>query len=126
MAVVVKVANGEAVELADTWAFEAANNPDPYLIHSHPYDLEAGPDGMLWVTEAGGNGLIKVDPDSGKIELIAVFDGVISPIPNASRGRCPTPPACPRPLRKRRPSPAPPSLPFSAECDTIPFHKEEP
>jgi hypothetical protein len=45
MGVVVQVADGEATEVADTWAFEVDNNPDPNLIHSHPYDLEAGPDG---------------------------------------------------------------------------------
>ena len=86
MGVVARVANGQATEVADTWAFEVANNPDPNLIHSHPYDLAAGPDGLLWVIDAGGNDLIKVDPASGKVELVAVFGGVPSPIPNANRG----------------------------------------
>jgi sugar lactone lactonase YvrE len=86
MAVVVEVADGEATEVADTWAFEVANNPDPNLVHSHPYDLEAGPDGWLWVTEAGGNNLITVDPATGEIELVTVFAGVPSPLPNGNRG----------------------------------------
>jgi hypothetical protein len=62
------------------------NNPDPNLIQSHPYDLAAGPDGLLWVADAGGNDLIKVDPASGNIELVTVFEGVPSPLPNANRG----------------------------------------
>lgn len=86
MAVVAQVADGSATEVADTWAFEVANNPDPNLVHSHPYDLELGPDGMLWVADAGGNDLIKLDPASGSIELVAVFAGQPSPLPNGNRG----------------------------------------
>jgi len=85
-AVVATVAGGQATEVADTWAFEVANNPDPHVLDSHPYDVEAGPDGMLWVTEAGGNALLKVDPSSGDIQLVTVFAGLPSPVANPNRG----------------------------------------
>jgi DNA-binding beta-propeller fold protein YncE len=85
-AVVASVAGGQATEVADTWAFEVSDNPDPYILESHPYDLEVGPDGMLWVTEAGGNALLKVDPASGEIQLVTVFAGLPSPVANPNRG----------------------------------------
>ncbi|MFQ5856042.1 MAG: ScyD/ScyE family protein, partial [Anaerolineae bacterium] len=45
-----------------------------------------GPDGNLWVADAAGNDLLKIDPTTGEIELVAVFDGVPGPFPNPNRG----------------------------------------
>lgn len=56
------------------------------MLDSNPYGLTAGPDGKLWVTDAGANTLLKVDPASGEIELVAVFDGLPGPFPNPARG----------------------------------------
>lgn len=47
-AVVAQVREGQATAVTDTWAFEVAGNPDPYILESHPYDLDAGPDGMIY------------------------------------------------------------------------------
>jgi hypothetical protein len=47
-AVVAQVREGQATAVAGTWAFEVAGNPDPYILESHPYDLDAGPDGMTY------------------------------------------------------------------------------
>jgi sugar lactone lactonase YvrE len=85
MGVIATIADGQATEFADTWGFEVANNPEPFMLHSHPYGLAVGPDGMLWVADAGGNDLLKVDPASGNIELVTVLAGVPSPLPNAVR-----------------------------------------
>jgi hypothetical protein len=41
---------------------------------------------MLWVADAGGNDLLKVDPASGKIELVTVFAGLPGPMANPTRG----------------------------------------
>lgn len=86
MATVVKVDQGETVVVADTWAFEDAHNPDGFIKESHPYGLAAGPDGMLWVADAGANTLLKVDPLSGEVVLVVTFAGIASPLPNPNRG----------------------------------------
>jgi sugar lactone lactonase YvrE len=93
MSVVVKIVDGEAIKVAGLLEFEVENNPDSLHIECNPYGLAAGPDGKLWVTDAAGNDLLKVDPLSGKIEVVAVFDALPSPIPNAHReGRMETDP----------------------------------
>lgn len=86
MAAVVKIEDGTVSEVANMWAFESDQNPDGHILDSHPYDIVAGPDGSLWLTDAAGNDLFTVDPASGDIELVAVFDGVPSPLPNPNRG----------------------------------------
>lgn len=82
---VVRLDGSEVVRVADLWAFERDHNPDDLVVESHPYGLTVGPDGMLWVADAGGNTLLRVDPETGDIELLAVFDGIESPLPNPNR-----------------------------------------
>ncbi len=86
MASVVRIDHGRAVQLASAWAFESARNPDELVLESNPYGLAIGPDGDLWMTDAAGNSLIRIDPHTGDMELVAVFDGVPSPIPHPNRG----------------------------------------
>ena len=38
------------------------------------------------MADAGANDLLKVDPTTGQVELVAVFDGVPAPMPNPNRG----------------------------------------
>jgi sugar lactone lactonase YvrE len=85
MAAVVRVDEGQVTEVANTWDLESSENPAGALVDTHPYDLTAGPDGMLWVADAAGNTLCRIDPATGDAELIAVFDALPSPIPNPSR-----------------------------------------
>jgi DNA-binding beta-propeller fold protein YncE len=86
MAAVVKIEDGQATEVARTWELEKAQNPDPNILDSHPYGITAGADGNLWVADAGGNTLLKVDPASGQIDLVTVFAGLPGPFPNPARG----------------------------------------
>jgi len=86
MATVVLIEGGQATEVATTWPLERDTNPDGYVLESHPYGLAAGSDGKLWITDAGANTLLKVDPASGQVDLVAVFDGVPGPMANPSRG----------------------------------------
>ena len=87
MGAVVRIGDdGQVVEVANTYAFELANNPDPNILDSHPYGLAAGPDGMLYVADAGANAVLKIDPATGATTLIAVLPGVPGPLPNANRG----------------------------------------
>jgi sugar lactone lactonase YvrE len=86
MASVVKIEGGQAVEVASTWPLERDTNPDGFVLESHPYGVAAGPDGKLWVTDAGANDLLTVDPASGQVDLVAVFDGLPGPMANPARG----------------------------------------
>jgi hypothetical protein len=86
IAAVVKVEGDEVTVVASTWEREAADNPGGFIKDSHPYGITAGPDGNLWVADAGANTLLKIDPSSGEVDVVAVFDGVASPLPNAARG----------------------------------------
>jgi len=85
MAVVARVKNGEATAVASTWSLERDENPDGFILDSHPYAITGGPDGNLYVGDAGGNALLRVNPRSGKVEVVAVFDGIPSPLPNPAR-----------------------------------------
>ncbi|MDQ3460894.1 MAG: ScyD/ScyE family protein, partial [Deinococcota bacterium] len=63
MASIVRIDDGEATQVADTWAFEDEHNPDGFIKESHPYGIAAGPDGHLWVADAGANTLLRIDPE---------------------------------------------------------------
>jgi sugar lactone lactonase YvrE len=87
MAAVVKIEEGAATPVASGWDLEEAQNPDGFILEAHPYDITAGPDGMLWVADAGANDLWKLDPMSGEVQLVTVFsEGVPGPFPNPNRG----------------------------------------
>lgn len=86
MASIVRIEGGEAVEIASTFTIERDLNPDSLIVESNPYGIVAGPDGYLWVADAGGNTLLKVDPGTGATELVASFEAVPSPLPNPNRG----------------------------------------
>ena len=81
-AAVLKVEGGTTTEVADLFAFEEANNPDEVPaseggIDSHAYGLTAGPDDQLYVADAGANALLKVDPETGDVSLVAALQGLI-------------------------------------------------
>ncbi len=82
---VVRVDGSEIAPVADAWVFEKANNPDGFIPDTHPYGLTAGPDGWLWVADAGANDLYRVNPETGEIVLVAVFDALPGAFPNPAR-----------------------------------------
>lgn len=75
----INISTGQITKVADLIAFEKANNPDPNAIDSDPYGLAMGPDGMLYAADAGGNDLLKVNPNTGQITLVAVMPGLAAP-----------------------------------------------
>jgi hypothetical protein len=85
-AAVVKIDGGKATEVAQPWKLELEKNPGGFAVDSHPYGLTAGPDGSLWVADAGGNDLLKVNPSTGQVDLVAVFPGIPGPMANPGRG----------------------------------------
>ena len=85
-AAVVKIANNKVSQVASTWDIESSQNPDGTIKEAHPYGLTAGPDGRLWVADAGANDLLTIDPATGQVKLVATFSGVPGPLPNPNRG----------------------------------------
>ncbi|GGR36620.1 ScyD/ScyE family protein [Deinococcus ruber] len=71
-------------DVGNLWAYESTNDPDKQGADSHPYALAAGPDGQLWVADAGGNDLLRVDPATGTVSLVTVFDPVANVNPPAN------------------------------------------
>ncbi len=69
-------------ELVDTFEIEVASNPDGRYVESNPFGMTATPDGKLLVADAAANTLLRVDPSSGDVEMVALFDELPSPIPN--------------------------------------------
>lgn len=67
---------GAVTNVADIGAYERANNPDTFLVASNLYGLALGADGLLYVADAGGNTLYRVDPRSGALGVVTVFPGI--------------------------------------------------
>lgn len=79
-------ASGQANIVADLESHEKEDNPDPYHIDSDPYGLIAGTDGMVYVVDAGGNDVLKVDPTNGTVTTLAVLPGLPGQQANPDRG----------------------------------------
>jgi uncharacterized protein GlcG (DUF336 family)/sugar lactone lactonase YvrE len=79
-------ADGMITQVADVAGFELAENPDPAIHDTNPYGLAAGPDGYLYLADAGGNTLLRIDPDTGGIEAVAVFEPIPGLFPRPERG----------------------------------------
>ena len=85
-AAVLRVLQGSVQEVVPLWKLEKEQNPDGFVLESHPYGLTAGPEGYLYVAEAGANALLQVDVANRTAEVIAVFEGIPGPLPNPYRG----------------------------------------
>lgn len=73
--------NGSTTVVADFWAFEAKNNPDGVPadeggIDSNPWKMAWGPGDLLYVTDAGANTVLRLEPSAGELALYAVFEPV--------------------------------------------------
>ncbi len=82
----------EPVVLSDPLAYEVENNPDGAegagSIDSNPWRLVHGPTGddHVYIVDAGGNDILKMDPETGELSTWAVFGpldyaGAQQPIP---------------------------------------------
>ena len=66
-------ATGIVTPVADIGGYERSQNPEPSAIDSNLYGLAAAPDGTLYVADAGGNAVYKVDPTTGEFSVLAVI-----------------------------------------------------
>src|SRR5215211_7498796 len=67
--------SGEATIIASLGEYEVENNPDGTDVNPNLYSL-VYTDGQLYVSDAGGNTIYQVDPDSGDFSLFAVMPGL--------------------------------------------------
>ena len=67
---------GAVEKVADIGAYERASNPDPNAIDSNLYGAAVGADGMLYVADAGGNTLYRINPSTGALSVVAVLPGL--------------------------------------------------
>jgi DNA-binding beta-propeller fold protein YncE len=81
MDVILKVfRDGSSQTVANLWKLEASQNPGGFgVLDSHAYGLAVGPDGALWMPDAAANDLLRYDPNTKKLEVVTVFDGVPFP-----------------------------------------------
>jgi sugar lactone lactonase YvrE len=85
----IALAGGAPTRVADIAGYEAANSPQAAAGHppeSNPWGLALGPDGNLYVTDAAGNDLLRVNPTTGAIDLVVLFPGLPGTEPNEARG----------------------------------------
>ncbi|HRA47833.1 MAG TPA: ScyD/ScyE family protein [Thermomicrobiales bacterium] len=69
---------GAATSVADIGSYERENNPDPNAVDSNLSAIAIAADGSLYVADAGGNVVYKVDPATGTIAVLAVIPGLPS------------------------------------------------
>jgi hypothetical protein len=69
---VIDPATGEPTPIVELGSYEAANNPDGTDVNPNLYGVGFGPDGLLYVVDAGGNTIYQVNPATGEFTLFAV------------------------------------------------------
>lgn len=84
----IDMATGDVTSLANLGEYERENNPDPSNIDSNLGGIAVGTDGLIYVVDSGGNDIFTIDPATGDLALLAVFEGIPTPdgAPNPARG----------------------------------------
>jgi plastocyanin len=77
-------ATGEVTNIANIGLYERSDNPDPNAVDSNLYDLISA-NGTIYVTDAGGNAIYKVDPATNDFSVFAVIPGLPGPGANPNR-----------------------------------------
>lgn len=72
--------DGKVETVADLGKFERENNPDGTVPDSNPFGIAPAPDGSLFVTDAGGNDLLKVTT-AGAVSAVKAWND--DPVPTS-------------------------------------------
>jgi sugar lactone lactonase YvrE len=80
----IDVATGEVTQIAELGTFEVENNPDGTDLNPNLYGMDIGADGQLYVADAGGNTVFRVDPTTGEFALLGVVPNPTLPEPEAT------------------------------------------
>ena len=75
----INIETGEVRLVAELGTYEAENNPDGTDVNPNLYGLDITEAGEIYVADAGGNTIYKVDAASGEFELFAVVPGPHGP-----------------------------------------------
>ena len=75
----IDVATGEVTQIAQLGAYEIDNNPDGTDVNPNLYGMDIGADGMLYVNDAGGNTVYRVDPTTGEFALLGIVPSPVLP-----------------------------------------------
>lgn len=81
----IDAASGRVEKVSDILAYEKEHNPDGLGVDTNLFGMALGADGKLYVADAGGNALYRVDPATGQRELVATFAGLPAQEPNPRR-----------------------------------------
>jgi hypothetical protein len=68
----IDLATGDVTQIAELGSYEADNNPDGTDVNPNLYAMDIGADGQLYVNDAGGNTIYKVDPTTGDFALLGI------------------------------------------------------
>lgn len=75
-----RIVNGAYEVVVDLGQYEMDNDPDADGPDSNPYDLTVGEDGYLYVSDAGANAVLRVNPETGDITPYFVLPNVPNPL----------------------------------------------
>ena len=62
-------------QVAELGSFEVENNPDGTDVNPNLYGMDIGAEGWLYVADAGGNTVYRVDPATGEFALVGIVPG---------------------------------------------------
>lgn len=71
----IDVATGDVAQIANIGPYEDENNPDGTDVNPNLYGMDLGAAGQLYLNDAGGNTVYKVDPATGDFSLFGVVPG---------------------------------------------------
>jgi hypothetical protein len=66
--------------VADLGQYETDNDPDADAPDSNPYDLTFGADSYIYLSDAGANAVLRVNPETGEITTYFVLSNVPNPL----------------------------------------------
>lgn len=70
---IARIDGGTATPIATTWDIEARDNLDGAARETNPFGLASAPDGSFWITDAAANTLLRLEPETGEVSLVATF-----------------------------------------------------